>query len=217
MKLYGSIVSPYVARVVMAARAKGLNLSCEAPPGGGIKSPEFLRINPLGKMPVLEENARHVIESMVILDYLEDAYPQHPLLPASAIDRAGVRTLGRMSDAYLMTQLGPLFRNMNPAARNVAEADAAIAAIRKALGDIDKFVHPTGPYLAGKTLSQADCAVAPCIHTLHFVTTPFGVTNLFETAPALGRWWQYLQGDQTLGPVLQEQATAFRAFMASRS
>ena len=53
MKLYGSIISPYVARVVYAARMKGLDLEAEMP-ANGIKSPEYLQINPLGKMPALD-------------------------------------------------------------------------------------------------------------------------------------------------------------------
>ena len=53
MKLYGSLVSPYVARVAFAARLKGLTLIPELPPGG-IKSAEFLHLNPIGKMPAME-------------------------------------------------------------------------------------------------------------------------------------------------------------------
>ena len=81
MKLYGSLVSPYVARVVLAARAKGLDLAPEAPPGGGIKSPEYLAINPMGKMPALEDGGQCIAESAVILEYLDEAYPQTPLMP----------------------------------------------------------------------------------------------------------------------------------------
>ena len=79
MKLYGSIISPYVARVVYAARMKGLDLEAEMP-ANGIKSPEYLQINPLGKMPTLDIGNQAIAESMVILDYLDDAYPQKPLL-----------------------------------------------------------------------------------------------------------------------------------------
>jgi glutathione S-transferase len=216
MKLYGSIGSPYVARVALAARAKGLNVSPEAPPGGGIKSPEFLLINPLGKMPAIEDNGRHVIESMVILDYLEDAYPQPPLLPAAALDRAAVRTFGRLCDIYIVPQLGALFRNMNPATRNAAEVDTAIAAIRKTLGDIEHFTNASGPYLAGKSVSQADCAMAPSMNTLQMVLEGFAVNNLLDATPKLAAWWKLAQSDQICAPVLKEQSAAFRAMMASR-
>jgi glutathione S-transferase len=216
MKLYGSIGSPYVARVALATRAKGLSVSPEAPPGGGIKSPEFLRINPLGKMPAVEDNGRHVIESIVILDYLEDAYPQPPLLPSAAIDRAAVRTFGRLCDIYIVPQLGALFRNMNPATRNAADVDAAVASIRKTLGDIEHFADAAGPYLAGKSVSQADCAVAPSMNTLQMVLEGFGVTDLLSGTPKLARWWKQVHSDQICAPVLKDQAVAFRAMMAAR-
>lgn len=53
MKLYGGIASPYVARVAMQARLKGLDIECLDAPGG-LKSPEFLAISPLGKIPAFE-------------------------------------------------------------------------------------------------------------------------------------------------------------------
>ena len=50
MKLYGALASLYVARVVLAAKAKGVDLVPQMPPGG-MKSPEHLAMNPLGKIP----------------------------------------------------------------------------------------------------------------------------------------------------------------------
>ncbi len=215
MKLYGSIASPYVARVAMALHAKGMNVAAEAPPGGGIKSPEYLKINPLGKMPAIEDNGRHLIESIVILDYLEDAYPNPALLPANAVDRANVRLMGRLTDTYVVPQLGPLFRNMNPAARNAAEVDASVAGLRKVVGDMEHFVSASGPYLCGATVSQADCAVAPSLQTLTIVLGMFGVTNLLDATPKLARYAKFIVTDKVCAPVLKQQSDAFRAVMSA--
>ena len=53
MKLYGSDLSPFVQRVKMQIAAKGLEVEYLPPPGGGLKSEEFLAINPIGKIPCL--------------------------------------------------------------------------------------------------------------------------------------------------------------------
>ena len=58
MKLYGAIASPYVARVVMLARLKGIDLPLERAPGGGLRSDEYRAFNPIGRMPSLEVDGR---------------------------------------------------------------------------------------------------------------------------------------------------------------
>lgn len=214
MKLYGFTGSPYVVRVVLAAHAKGLDLPANPPPGGGFKSAEYLQINPLAKMPALEDHGRHVIESMLILEYLDDAYPHKPLLPPNAMDRAQVRLFGKLSDTYLLPQFAPLFRNMNPAARNASEVEAAIAGINMSLGDIECFASASGPCLAGASVTQADCAVAPCIQMGSIMVAAFGVNDLLAATPKLARWWQHMQAHATFGAVLKKQGDDFRAFVA---
>jgi glutathione S-transferase len=216
MKLYGSLVSPYVARVVLAARAKGLDLAPEAPPGGGIKSPEYLALNPMGKMPVLEDGGKYVSESAVILEYLEDSHPQKPLMPAAPFDRAQVRLIARIVDLYIATQSGPFFRNMNPAARNEAEVEGAKKALAKAIADLEHFVSAGGPYLTGKSLTLADCTVLPTMLMTSGIVAGFGVKDLFEGLPKLSAWWQYVQADPFTGPFCKEYLAAMAAFLSSR-
>ena len=216
MKLYGSLVSPYVARVVLAARAKGLDLAPEAPPGGGIKSPEYLALNPMGKMPVLEDGGKYLAESAVILEYLEETQPQKPLMPAAPLDRAQVRLIARMVDLYIATQSGPFFRNMNPATRNEAEVDGAKKALAKSLADLEHFASAGGPWLTGKSLTLADCTVLPSMLMTTGIVAGFGVKDLFEGLPKLSAWWQHVQSDPFTGPFCKEYLAAMQAFLASR-
>ena len=53
MKLIGAIASPYVTRVVMFARLKGVDLPLEGAPGGSSRSDEYLAMTPIGKIPSL--------------------------------------------------------------------------------------------------------------------------------------------------------------------
>ena len=216
MKLYGSLVSPYVARVVLAARAKGLDLEAEAPPGGGIKSAEYLALNPMGKMPALEDGGHCLAESVVILEYLDEAYPQKPLMPAAPIERAQVRLICRIVDLYIATQSGPFFRNMNPATRNEAEVEGAKKALAKSIADLEHFASPDGPYLAGKTVTLADCTVLPSMLMTSGILAGFGVANLFEGLPKLSAWWQTMQSDPLTGPFCKEYLAAMQAFLSGR-
>jgi glutathione S-transferase len=209
------LVSPYVARVVLAGPAKGITISPELPPGGGIKSPEYLALNPMGKMPALESGGRCIPESMVILDYIEDAYPQHPLLPSDPMDRAQARLLGRIVDLYVMNHLGTFFRNMNPATRNATEVETATQALLKAMADLEHFMG-AGPYAQGSTLGYADVAMLPCLQMAGTVAAAFGITDLYAGRPKLTRWWQQMQADPVTGPFATEYTTAVNAFLASR-
>ena len=95
MKLYGAIASPFVARVVMLARLKGIDLPLERALGGGLRSEEYRAFNPISKMPSLEVDGRCIAESEVICEYLEEVYPDPPLLPADPILRAHSRMVSR--------------------------------------------------------------------------------------------------------------------------
>ena len=215
MKLYGSLASPYVGRAVLGARWKGMDLPLEAPPGGGIKSPEYLRMNPMGKMPTLESGGRYIAESMVILEFLDDASPQKPLLPADPVDRAHVRVMGRITDLYVMAHGGGFFRNMNPAARNQAEVDAAAAGLRKGLADLEHFMGG-GPYALGTAPTQADCAMLPCLMMMSGIVSMFGIANMLEGRSRLEAWMKFMQAEPVAGPFAKEYSAAIQAFLSGR-
>jgi glutathione S-transferase len=80
MVLHGSAGSPYVTRVLMQAAAKNLDLELRP---ANMADPEFRRMDPIGKMPVLEHEGFVLPESYVICEYLEDVSPT----PRSAASR----------------------------------------------------------------------------------------------------------------------------------
>ena len=217
MKLYGSLVSPYVARVVLSARAKGIDLPLLPVPGGGLKSPEFLAINPIGKMPVLEDQDRVIVESSVIVEYIDESNPAKPLLPKNPLERAQVRALARMLDLYVMTQMSVFFRNLNPAQRNQADVDAAKEGLHKALSDLQHFVSNSGPYCAGANITMADYTLFPALLIMNNVLPAFGITNVLAGLPTLSRWWQHVQLDPLCSAFAREYQIAFKEFMAKNS
>jgi glutathione S-transferase len=212
MKLYGAIASPYVARVVMYAKIKGIDLPlAEAP--GGIKSPEYLKLNPIGKMPTLDVDGKGIGESTIICDYLEDVYPQKSGLPADPYDRARSRLIARIVDLYIAQQVGPLFRQMNPATRDQAVIETANKELAKTYGYAEHAMG-SGPFCVGATPTLGDCALSATTMMMKKILAAgnFGITDPTDSG-RLATWWKAMEGNAHCGPVLQEYGTAFDGFM----
>jgi maleylpyruvate isomerase len=95
MKLYNFFRSGSSHRLRIALRLKGL--ACDYVPVDlrteQHLSPEFKALNPQGLVPALDHAGTVLIQSPAIIEWLEERYPQPPLLPADPDDRARVRAL----------------------------------------------------------------------------------------------------------------------------
>jgi len=97
LQLYTYFRSSAAYRVRIALNLKGLPY--EAVPihllrdGGEQHSPAFVKLNPAQLVPVLKDGPLAVTQSLAIMEYLEETYPQPPLLPAAVAERAKVRAL----------------------------------------------------------------------------------------------------------------------------
>ncbi|MEO8223570.1 MAG: glutathione S-transferase family protein [Gammaproteobacteria bacterium] len=212
MKLYGAIASPYVARVVMYARIKGVDLNlAEAP--GGIKSPEYLALNPIGKMPTLDVNGQGIGESTIICDYLEDVYPQKPGLPKDPIDRARSRLIARIVDLYVAAAVSPLFRQVKPDGRDAAIVATAQKEITKTFGYVEHAMG-SGPFCVGASPTLGDCALSTSVKMMKVILAAgnFGIADPTESG-RLATWWKAVQADPSCGPVLTDYGNAFEGFM----
>lgn len=100
MKLYDAARCPFCARVRLALSEKGLPY--EAVPIDLTDRPAWIyELNPLGRVPVLEDGELVLPESPVIMEYLDERYPERPLLPADNADRAKARLTVFRFDALL--------------------------------------------------------------------------------------------------------------------
>ena len=103
-RIIGSFVSPYVRKVLACCELKGLDYEIDpiTPFFGG---DEFEKMSPLRRIPVLIDGDVRLCDSSVICAYLDEAYPQRPLLPSAPPDRARARWLEEFAD----TRLGDVF------------------------------------------------------------------------------------------------------------
>jgi glutathione S-transferase len=104
MKIIGSFVSPYVRKVLACMNLKGLRYEVD-PITPFFGNDEFRRRSPLCRIPVLIDGDVNVSDSSVICAYLDEAYPERPLLPDGPKDRARARWF----EEYADTRLGDLF------------------------------------------------------------------------------------------------------------
>jgi glutathione S-transferase len=126
---------------------------------------EFLKLWPIGKMPVLRDEARNrmITESSVIIEYLQRFYPgRTAFVPDDAEQALHVRQRDRFFDFYVNDPLGKIVTDkLRPHGQSdtagVAEAKARI---ETAYGLIDKEMA-TKPWACGETFTLADCAAAP--------------------------------------------------------
>jgi glutathione S-transferase/RNA polymerase-associated protein len=102
LKLYEHPLSPYAQKVKIALYEKGLPFATAMPnflqPGG---DPEFEKSSPRLEVPSLVDGEAQIFDSTVILEYLEDKWPEPPMRPASPLERARVRMLEEMCDTYV--------------------------------------------------------------------------------------------------------------------
>jgi maleylpyruvate isomerase len=98
MKLYGYFRSSAAFRVRIALNLKKLDYETAAIHlrRNDQSRPDYLGVNPQGLVPTLEDGRRRFIQSLAIIEYLEETYPDPPLLPKTAEDRAHVRALAEI-------------------------------------------------------------------------------------------------------------------------
>ncbi|MEE2662201.1 MAG: glutathione S-transferase family protein [Pseudomonadota bacterium] len=100
LALYHNSMSSCSQKIRLALAEKGLDwesrhLNLRA---GDAQTPEYLRLNPKGVVPTLEHDGHIVPESSIILEYLEDAFPEHSLRPKDPHDLARVRLWAKRLD-----------------------------------------------------------------------------------------------------------------------
>ena len=159
IKVCGFRISNYHNKVLIALLDKGVPYEedCTVKPS---QAPEYLALSPMGKVPYAQIDGTRICESEVILEYLEDAYPQKPLLPRDPLARAKVRELVTVIELHLELVARRLYGGVffggtnSEGTRQSAEKDLAKGV--RAFKALVKF----DPWIAGPEFTLADCAAA---------------------------------------------------------
>jgi glutathione S-transferase len=212
MKLYNMNLSNFATKCRIVVFEKGANIELADIPGGNPKSPEYLKINPLGKIPALQHEDLVIAESEIINEYLEEKFPSPPLLPKSPEDRAKVRFLTRMNDLYLDPPFRALFPHLNPKSRDEKVVSEKLGELQDRL-DLLESLLPANGFAAGPEFSLADCAIAPTMFFLMNLMPAFGAKPPNETRPKIAAWWTKVQTRPSVNKAIGEMGVALKAMM----
>jgi len=150
-------------RVRIFIEEKGIDMPREVLElGNDTRSPEFLKINSLGEVPVLALDSGQIItESNAICRYLESAFPQKPLMGTNAAEQGRIEMWSERIYAQLFLTVGLMVRHQLPLFENVIEQVPAFAdAQRRAMPEkwrwLDQEMSDGRPFVAGDTFTFAD-------------------------------------------------------------
>jgi glutathione S-transferase len=183
---YGS-GSPFAWKIWLALEHKQLpyDLKVIQFDRGDHKLPEFLQLNPRGKVPVLVDGDHVLWESSAILEYLEEKYPERPLLPGAPEARAHQRRLVSEADAYLYAAQRDLMRatlytpeSERDPAKIAAAGDAVIAELERFAG------YLRADYFGGADISFADVTIYPYLRLIKRVEDRLPDTAILRRFPA---------------------------------
>ena len=121
------------------------------------RSPELMQKSILGKIPYFEIDNEVLFESQAMVEYLEDAYPEKPLMPTNPVERAEVRQLIIFMELHLELVARELYGEAFFGGKVSDETKVRVEKILKrntaAFGKLAKFA----PFIAGSTFTLADC------------------------------------------------------------
>jgi glutathione S-transferase len=211
MKLYNLALSNFATKSRIAIYEKGLNVELVDPPGG-LGSADYKKVNPLGKVPALVlDNGQLIAESELINEYLEDKYPEKPLLPKDAEGRAKVRAFTRFHDLYLEPPMRAVFPKLFGQKLEDKFVEEKITDVNNRLDQLESVIG--SPCAAGNTFTLADAALAPTMFFLTNFLPQLGSKGPTEGRPKIAAWWSKVQEQPSVKKAIGEQQAALTAMM----
>ena len=212
--LYEHPLSSYAQKVKIALREKGVPFAAELPEsfGTGRTDGPFAAANPRAEVPVLIDGETRIFESTVIMEYVEERWPDPPLLPRDPAARAFARMVEDVCDTqYEAVNWGfgevLWFRRATGAPGDTLRAQAARQTrvlqdwLAERLGEADWF--------GGDRFGWADAAAAPMVNrSIHYGLGP-------PAGSPLARWHGRLRERPSVAATFAEFAAAAERMAAA--
>lgn len=167
LKLYEHPFSPYVQKVKISLYEKKIPFEAQIPDAFSGAPTDYGRTNPRLEVPTLVDGEFAIFDSTVILDYLEDKWPEPAMLPASPRDRARVRMIEEVCDTYYEAiNWGLMEIRVWKRASGVVAEQIADRAKHQTAGMIAWLERELGsaPYFNGASFGHGDLSVFPFLN-----------------------------------------------------
>ncbi len=214
MYLWSGTLSPFSTKVRIALAEKGIDAEVREIPWHrqslwGPKPQAFLDVSTRGEVPALVDGEVALFDSTVINEYLEERYPQPPLMPRAAVERACCRQLEDQADHHLAKDVTTLIREvfMKPDGvdRDQQGVTAALAAFATYYASLDRRLE-RADYLCGE-FSLADIATYVCVTFAQTLGAPIAPEHA-----RLAKWYARISARPT---VMRELASITEAAAAA--
>ena len=168
MKLYSYFRSSAAYRLRIALNLTGLNYDTVSihlqKDGGENLKPEYRAINPQMRVPALKlDSGELLIQSLAIIEYIDEVHPQPPLLPRDPIERAKARALAHIvaCDIHPLNNVAPLRYLKRELGQEQSKIDAWYHHwVLAGFEAIEALLQP-GPYAVGPEVTLADICLVP--------------------------------------------------------
>jgi glutathione S-transferase len=169
IRLFWGSGSPFAWRVMLTLEVKGIAYESKLLEfsKGEHKAAEYLRLNPRGKVPTLQDGAFVLYESLAIMVYLDRRYAEPPIFGRTPQEAGLIWQSISETESYLLDAANKLVRPIffSKGLENVDEIQQAANIVRQELTTLDdRLAHSL--YLVGNQLSAADISVFPVIQMI---------------------------------------------------
>ena len=176
MKLYTFFRSSASYRVRIAMNLKGLAYEAAfiSLPKNEQRQPDYLKVNPQGRVPTLDMDGTVLIQSPAILEYLEEVYPEPCLLPRDPVARAKIRAVSAMigCDIHPLNNSGTLAYLKSKMGQDEAAVNAWYAHwVVEGFRAVEQLIEP-GPFVAGDKPTLADIYLVPQVYNARRFKVP---------------------------------------------
>lgn len=210
MKLYGYFRSSTSYRVRIALHLK--NLAFDTVPVNLVKAEQhsaaFRTINAQGRVPALADGATILTQSLAIIEYLDDAFPDPALVWGDAAQKAQIRRLAQIiaCDAHPVTNLNVLQYLSGTLGVDDAQKQEWYRHFSvTALAAFEAALPGTGPYCCGNRVSMADICLIPHLYNMRRYDIALDDYPLLR---AIERHCMTLPAFQNAAPEMQPDAPA---------